>query len=342
MFGGQCSGAYTKCVLDLSRVCQNYGIQVQFSFIFNESLITRARAYLVDEFLRSDATHMIFIDADIDFNPMDVIALMALDKPIIGGLYPKKALAWENIYDAARYGLVPTNDRSRLSDFAGDLVFNAIPGTTELKLNEPVEVLETGTGFFMVQRWVFEKYAEAYPQYWFTPDHNRSTQFDGSRKCYMYFQAEIDETSNRYLSEDYRFCQLARKIGISTWIAPWMQLKHHGSYVFGGSIQAMATVINERIKRNDPVPATVKMDGPQHPQGVVTEGPLTIKQFYGLSVSKRNVLFTEWSQKFALDITLIKDYYKTHRDEWLTTQGDTPIEELFSTFAATQALKPKS
>lgn len=118
MYGGQCFGSYTKALIDLSRVCQSYGIQAQFSFIFNESLITRARNYLVDEFMRSGFTHMMFIDSDIDFNPMDVIALLALDKLFIGDPYPKKCVAWENVYDAVRFGLVPNNDRGKLADFA--------------------------------------------------------------------------------------------------------------------------------------------------------------------------------------------------------------------------------
>jgi hypothetical protein len=64
-----------------------YGVSVKFSYLFNESLIRRARNYLVDEFLnRSDATHLLFIDSDIHFNPQDVVALLALDKDVAGAL----------------------------------------------------------------------------------------------------------------------------------------------------------------------------------------------------------------------------------------------------------------
>ena len=98
MYGGQCTGMYMKSCLDLQGVMSQYGVETKFSFIFNESLIQRARNYLTDEFLhRSDCTHMLFIDADIAFNPQDVVALLALDKGIIGGPYPKKSIEWNQL-----------------------------------------------------------------------------------------------------------------------------------------------------------------------------------------------------------------------------------------------------
>jgi hypothetical protein len=75
MYGGMAHGMYLKSCLDLQGLCSQYGIEVRFSFIFNESLITRARNYLVDEFLRAEGfTHFLFIDADIHFDPRDSCA----------------------------------------------------------------------------------------------------------------------------------------------------------------------------------------------------------------------------------------------------------------------------
>ena len=85
MYGGMNHGLYMKACLDLQGMLFQYGVSTKFSFLFNESLITRARNYLVDEFLnRSDCTHMLFLDSDIHFNPQDVIAMLALDKDVIG------------------------------------------------------------------------------------------------------------------------------------------------------------------------------------------------------------------------------------------------------------------
>lgn len=339
MYGGQCFGTYAKSILDLSRLCASYGITTQFSFIFNESLITRARNYLVDEFIRSNFTHLMFIDSDIDFNPMDVIALMALNKPIVGGPYPKKCIAWENIYDAVRYNLVKNEERGRLADYAGDFVFNAVPGTSEIRLNEPVEVLEIGTGFMMVQREVFTKFAEAYPQYWYVPDHNRSAAFDGTRRIYQYFQAEIEPERNRYLSEDYWFCQKARQANIPVWFAPWMEIKHHGTYIYSGSIPAMATVINERIVRNEPVPSVANLDA--RPRNVSTqikqmtpEDAMSVKGFYELSSTKRNELLAKWAGAANISVEQLSTEYKTKRDAWLAESPDESISVKMSELVA--------
>src|SRR6478736_2315556 len=175
MYGGQCAGMYTRSVADLSALCTKYGIQLQFYFLFNESLVTRARNYCCDEFLRSDATHLMFIDSDIGFNANDVIALLALmthnpEYDVIGGPYPKKCISWEKIKMAVDKGLAD-DDPQNLENFVGDYVFNPKSGATQIPLNEPVEVAEIGTGFMMLTKPVLERYKEAFPDLEYKPDH---------------------------------------------------------------------------------------------------------------------------------------------------------------------------
>ena len=167
MYGGMCAGMFAKSCADLSTICTQYGIPLQFYFLFNESLITRARNYCSDEFMRSKSQHMMFIDADIGFNPQDVIALMALQVQelekydIIGGPYPKKCISWEKIKHAVDKG-VADEDPNVLEKFVGDYVFNPKGSTTSIPLNEPVEVLEIGTGFMMVTKQAMQKFSDAY------------------------------------------------------------------------------------------------------------------------------------------------------------------------------------
>jgi len=246
MYGGQCAGMFTRSVADLSAICTKHGIQLQLFFLFNESLITRARNYCVDEFMRSSATHLMFIDSDIGFNPQDVIALLAMQSDeseydVIGGPYPKKCISWEKIKQAVDKGMAD-EDPNRLEKYVGDYVFNPKTTSREIPLNQPVEVLEIGTGFMMIRRKTIEEYHKAFPHQWYKPDHVRTEHFDGTREIMAVFDCIIDPDSKRYLSEDYMFCYNVQKMGMKVWFCPWMQLQHVGSYIFGGSLADLASI----------------------------------------------------------------------------------------------------
>jgi hypothetical protein len=242
MYGGQCHGMYVKSCLDLQSLCTQYGIEVRFSFIFNESLITRARNYLVDEFLRSEFTHLLFIDSDIHYDPRDVIAMMAIDKEVIGGPYPKKSIKWSSVIESVKRK--PDISPTELEKVTGDYVFNAVAGTGQFNVGEPLEVLEIGTGFMMVKREVFPKFAEKYPEFRYKPDHVGQANFDGSRYIHAYFDTVIDHgKSDRYLSEDYMFCQWWRNMGGKIWLCPWMRTHHIGTYAFHGDMPAVANYV---------------------------------------------------------------------------------------------------
>lgn len=246
MYGGMCGGEYTKSSTELASLGANYKMDIRFHYLFNESLIPRARNYLVDEFLRSECTHLLFIDADIGFDANDAIALAVIadpesDKHIVCAPYPKKCIAWEKIKRAVDKGFAD-KDASVLEKYVGDYVFNPAEGSTSIALDEPVEVLEGGTGFMMIQREALLKYAEHYPELAYRPDHVRSEHFDGSREITAFFDTVICPDTKRYLSEDYMFCQWARKMGLKVWLCPWMRLRHMGSYVFAGSLIDLAQI----------------------------------------------------------------------------------------------------
>ena len=244
MYGGMCNFTYTKGLADLTATLVRYGITFNTHFLANESLIQRARNYMTDEFMRSGMTHMLFIDADVGFEPDTVMQLLTVADPqsdhdIVCAPYPKKCISWEKIKEAVDRGFADENP-SQLENFVGDYVFNPVMGQKEFRIDEPVEVMESGTGFMMIQRKALESFADTYPELMYTPDHVRTEHFDGSRKIMRYFDCEVDEATNRYLSEDYWFCQKARKADIKVWLCPWLGLTHMGAYIFGGKLEHMA------------------------------------------------------------------------------------------------------
>jgi hypothetical protein len=169
--------------------------------------------------------------------------LLALDRDIIGGPYPKKSINWANIVNAVKRNV--DNEKFNPGDLdgvTGDFVFNPVPGTKSFKITEPVEVMEIGTGFMMVKREVFEKFAEEFPHLHYKPDHIGQANFDGSRYIHAFFDTVIDPKSHRYLSEDYMFCQYSREIGFKVWLCPWMKTTHVGTYGFQGDLPAVASL----------------------------------------------------------------------------------------------------
>jgi hypothetical protein len=245
MYGGMCHGVFTNSCIDLQKVCDDHNINFTKVFLFNESLITRARNYLADSFLRSDATHLVFVDSDIGFKPADLLKLVEQcdgeEKQIVCGPYAKKQIAWEKVREAVKRGYGDKNPND-LAMFGPDFALNLVDGQGDVRLDEPFKVLEGGTGFMCIHRSVFEKYTEAYPELKYLPDHARTKHFDGSREIMAFFDCVIDPETKRYLSEDYMFCQYARKIGIEIWMCPWMELKHFGTYMFEGSLPHVATI----------------------------------------------------------------------------------------------------
>jgi hypothetical protein len=180
---------------------------------------------------------------------------LALDKDVVGGPYPKKSIKWASVKEGVKKH--PDIEPGDMEKLAGDFVFNPVPGTEKFSVAEPVEVLEIGTGFMMVKRHVFDKFREAYPEFSYRPDHVGQANFDGQRYIHAYFDTVIDRKrkvlvngeerefggSDRYLSEDYMFCQWWRNIGGQIWLCPWMKTHHIGTYAFTGDMPAVANFV---------------------------------------------------------------------------------------------------
>lgn len=232
MYGGQCFGYFTQSCLQLSNLCKTKDVDVSFSFLFNESLIQRARNLLAQHFLKSNATHLMFIDADIRFNPEQIFPMLEADKDIICGIYPKKEINWTTV-KMAMDANVP-NDQ--LKFHTGAFVVNLVDYQTEVTVpvNEPVEIWNGGTGFMLVKREVFENLVGKVPTY--LNNVLDMTNKENGETINEFFATSIEDDTRILLSEDYYFCKKAREHGMKVWAAPWVQLAHIGTYAFEGQL----------------------------------------------------------------------------------------------------------
>lgn len=231
MYGGMCSGLYTQGMVGLRDVLAQINIQSFYSIMFNESLIPRARNAMTKAFLKSDATHLFFIDADIKFNPFEVPAMIMADKDIICGIYPKKEINWNSIEAAVKSGVPQENLQHHTGAWVVNLV--GMAGETSVPISEPLEVWNGGTGFMLIKREVFEKLMPTTPIYR-NDVLDLSGNIGGGEEIHEFFKTSIDPDTQRLLSEDYHFCREWRMAGGKVYAAPWLTLGHFGSFLFDG------------------------------------------------------------------------------------------------------------
>ena len=206
-YGGMVTSAYLLSMVRTGAVLTARGIRHELVTAAGDSLVMRARNTLVSVFMASGHSHLMFIDADIEWPAEAVVALLKADKDVICGAYPKKVL--------------PKTYAVNVLDGPRDA-----PG--------PIEIKEAAAGFLMIRRAVFERMMQAYPQ----------TRYGGSdglsdhlrQFTYALFDCMIDETDGerQYISEDYGFCRRWRAIGGRIWLDPRIELRHHGATVFEG------------------------------------------------------------------------------------------------------------
>jgi len=176
----------------------------------NESLITRGRNNLMAKMMTNEkATHFMFIDADIRFQPESIFQMLAYEKEVIAGLYPKKS--------------IPTN-----------YVINLLPQT---KIQGDIFTVDTaGTGFLIFRRDVYTRLIAAHPQSKYVDDVGLGKEYEPN--MYAIFDCEID-SKGHYLSEDWLFCRRWRELGGEIWAHSKTLLNHIGHYEYQGDLSKM-------------------------------------------------------------------------------------------------------
>ena len=206
-YGGQLTESTFMSFIKFANTCRELNLDWSIETMTNESLISRARNTLTAKFLHNpQATHLMFIDADIGWEPWHLLVLLNHDVDVIGGMYPMKTLPI----------------RWCLNSFEG----------AETKENLQ-EVSKTGTGFLLIKRHVFEQ-LDSHPAVKpFANDLGLPKELDPFMRTY--FDTAVRD--GRYYSEDWTFCENWRDLGGKVWIDPRVTLRHTGTYVFDYAAQ---------------------------------------------------------------------------------------------------------
>jgi hypothetical protein len=230
-YGGNVTSLYTLSLLELQRACAERKIGLSFRLIAGDSLITRARNLAVQQFLEHrDATHLLFIDADIGFSVDQALALLAADKDVCGAIYPLKRLDWGWIRAQAKAGI------DNLAATTLNYVLDLAEGETLPPQGDFFRVKYIGTGFMLIRRAVFARMAESFPETEFRKIHIGLNIDAAAAKAHAFFDCVIDSETGEYLSEDYTFCKRWRQIGGEIWAYANSRLTHIGNMAFEGDL----------------------------------------------------------------------------------------------------------
>lgn len=241
-YGGLCHINYVTRLLGTQQLLAQLGVRCTVEFMKNESLITRARNNMTAKFMHNpDTTHLLFIDSDITWHPMDVVKLLAAEKDVVGGIYPKKRYCWErmtseNIKDfKSRKNLFYNKDKSEEDLIRENLVnYNLNYDRTCMKIeNNLLEIYTLATGFMMITRDCIAKMMKAYPEKKYIDDVG---YLNGSENDFAYALFDCEIVDTHYFSEDWLFCHKWRLIGGKIYVDVTIELMHTGSEDYKGRL----------------------------------------------------------------------------------------------------------
>ena len=230
--GDQVTGLYLSSMLKLQEACVREGVRLSFQMPGGDDLVTRARQEITARFLADPtATHLLFIDSDVGFNPQQVFRLLKFGAEMTAALYPLKKINWDKVQSLAAAGH-PKVESANL--------------TYVLELEKPEKTREgfvraqlTGSGFLMIQRSALLKMTEKYPDLHYRVEEAGDGMNSLNEWRYALFNCLIDEKTGLLLSEDYSFCRRWTGIGGEIWVDLQSRLDHVGNMVFSGDLEAL-------------------------------------------------------------------------------------------------------
>lgn len=205
-FGAQLSCNYTSSLIRTIELLKTNGIDTEIHFLPNQ-IVTRARNILAYKFLSGNCSHLLFIDADIEWKPEDVLRLINHKKEICVGLYANKV-----------YQIINTENRFKQIQYSSTF----FDENNSMDSNKLMKIKHGATGFMLIERSVFHTIIELVTEF----------KYEGF-KMNDFFPCKVVE--GHYLTEDYAFCQMFREKGGTIWADLSICLNHEGWHSYQGN-----------------------------------------------------------------------------------------------------------
>ena len=195
--------AYTFSIQKTREALHKAGINTAYYLLAGNCHVDDARNSIVQEFLESDCTDLVFLDADVVWDPSQLIKLCGYDADIVGGIYPYRR-----------------DDKTKES-----MPVLMYPGKSEPNSQGLIEVAGLPTGFMRISRHVLESLAKK---------ANSITK--GRSKMPIIFERTFFEGTR--LGGDLSFCKKWIMEGGSVYAAPDLYLGHVAKTIIYDSLSA--------------------------------------------------------------------------------------------------------
>ena len=219
---------YHSSILNLQKIATLNEITIDYFLGTHDSLIPRMRNNIIKHFIENNYDYLIFIDSDVSFIPEDIFHMIYLaettEMKLIVGAYPKKNIFWKYLYNAIENNLIKNEED--LKKYTSDFPINF--KTSLFDENKPFEIEHGTTGFMLISKKIIQDFFINYPEKIGKDDY-------GNGSVYVCFETMLDQETNFFLSEDYFFCNMIKKIGYKIWLLPYIKLNHLGTTTFSGS-----------------------------------------------------------------------------------------------------------
>ena len=226
-YGGQLTVNYVNSLIRSQVLFQQCGIQFHVMFLCNHSLITMARNRIVAQIFKNDRhdwDSVVWIDADISWDPEDLLKLCLHDEDVVCGTYRKK------IHQACHFTI------------------KLIAGKEEPDERGLIEVKAAGAGFLRVSRKALEDLLSN-EKVAYTEKVNQVELADCNMEIKNIFESGIK--NGEMLSEDFFFCAKLRENGYKIMLDTKIDLGHDGSFTYRGSMSHYLNFLKEEKAKVD-------------------------------------------------------------------------------------------
>jgi hypothetical protein len=216
---------YIRSLADTLRKLSALGVPWECLMECGDSYVDRARNTLCARFLRSNCTHLLFIDSDMGWDEQGLINILNSPFELTGAAYPMK-----NAFDKFVEGTVFDTDHAPVQDEKTGLIEASI----------------VPAGFMLIARSCLEKLITA------DPENKYNTLDDGKEICvYNFFENVVDKEKKIRFGEDISFCNKWTALGNKIYIEPRINFVHCGMMAWPGNYNEhlLRACEKERINR---------------------------------------------------------------------------------------------